>query len=96
MQIMKGLASVCLPTKTGVTLETVNSRGAAFRAGRWLSLLRHGCFKDPGWVSRNRECSRVQKHVSAVLLEVSAMKNLISYKSTKVVFCMLLLFQGGC
>lgn len=53
MQIMKGLASVCLPMKTGVKLETVNSQGAAFHAGRWLSLLRHGCFKDPGWVSRN-------------------------------------------
>lgn len=84
MQIMKGLAGVCLPTKTGVKLGTVNSLGAAFRAGRWPSLLRHGCFKDPGWVSRNRERSCVQKHVSAVLLEVSTMKNLISYESLVV------------
>jgi len=81
MQIMKGLASACLPTKTGVKLETVNSRGAAYHAGGWPSLLRHGCFKDPGWVSRNRERSRVQKCVSAVLREVSATKNLRSYKS---------------
>lgn len=86
MQIMKGLASVCLPTKTGVKLGTVNSPGAAFRDGRWLSLLRHGCFKDPGWVSRNRERSQVQEHVSAVLLEVSAMKNLISFKSLVTLF----------